>query len=66
MDIYFGGADVSTARWIGRANTLDEIYPIIRHFCDARDYKIPYIRRWEENGYVVFDVGSWTEFFYVK
>ena len=31
-----------------------------------KKFKSYYTRTWEENGETVFDVGSWSEFFYFK
>ena len=43
--------------------TIDEIY----NFCNDRNFKIYYVRSWElPEGFVKYDVGSWSEFFYLE
>ena len=38
----------------------------IHAFCEERNFKIYYTRIWrDDNGLKVYDVGSWTEFFYL-
>lgn len=37
----------------------------IRKFCDDHNFKIYYIRVWNESEATVFDVGSHTEFFHL-
>lgn len=37
----------------------------MNEFCDERDFKIYYVRSWNEPGRTVFDVGSHTEFFHL-
>lgn len=52
----------------------DECENEIRKFIDAHNkgkpkdkkFKSYYTRTWEENGETVFDVGSWSEYFYYK
>lgn len=39
---------------------------LIKKFCKERNYKIPYIRMIDGGNYKQFDVGSWTEFFYLE
>ena len=44
------------------AEAMDEIY----NFCNDRNFKIYYVRTWtNDNGEKVYDVGSWSEFFYL-
>ena len=37
----------------------------MNEFCDERNFKIYYVRSWNEPGRTVFDVGSHTEFFHL-
>ena len=39
---------------------------IIKCFCNERNFTIYYYRTWERDNVKVFDVGSHTEFFYLK
>lgn len=46
-----------------KAEAIDEIY----NFCNDRSFKIYYVRSWEiPEGFVKYDVGSWSEFFYLE
>ena len=46
-----------------RAEAIDEIY----NFCNDRDFKIYYVRSYEtQDGFIQYDVGSWSEFFYLE
>ena len=46
-----------------RAEAIDEIY----NFCNDRNFKIYYVRSCETpEGFVKYDVGSWSEFFYLE
>lgn len=51
---------------IGEPNTLEEAYAMIYQFCSDRRFRIYYMRTWIDNGVLVFDAGSHTEFFYLK
>lgn len=51
------------AREIGQAETLDQVYEIIKKFLDDHNYVSYYTRRWTVDGVMWFDVGSHTEFF---
>lgn len=61
-------------REIAENITKEECAAAIKKFIDAHNkgrpkdkkFKSYYTRTWEENGETVFDVGSWTEFFYYK
>jgi hypothetical protein len=45
------------------AEAMDEIYK----FCNDRNFKIYYVRTWmNEEGLKAYDVGSWSEFFYLE
>ena len=38
----------------------------IHKFCNDRNFKIYYTRSWrDDDGLKVYDVGSWSEFFYL-
>lgn len=41
---------------------MKEIYK----FCEARDFKIYYVRSWMSGNRKKYDVGSYTEFFYLE
>ncbi len=45
------------------AEAIDEIY----NFCNDRNFKIYYVRSCETpDGFIEYDVGSWSEFFYLE
>ena len=44
----------------------EEVVREINKFINDHNYKSYYIRVWEENGRLKFDVGSWSEFFYLE
>ena len=51
-------------RVIMEVNNFNDVFTGIRNFLDDHNYKSYYVRSWEENGRIKYDVGSWTEFFY--
>ena len=51
-------------RVIMEVNNFNDIFTGIRNFLDDHNYKSYYIRSWEEDGRIKYDVGSWSEFFY--
>ena len=53
-------------RIIAEPSNIDEVFNEINKFLDEHNFKSYYTRMWEENGRLKFDVGSHTEFFYVK
>ena len=69
MKVYFSDAN-GNERFLATCKTDKQVYKVINDFCDERYYKIPYIRSWtkETDGKVRtwFDVGSWSEFFFVE
>lgn len=43
-----------------------EAMAMMKEFCDERNFKIYYYRKWNRDGESCFDVGSHTELFLVK
>lgn len=43
-----------------------EAMAMMKKFCDERNFKIYYYRKWSQDGESWFDVGSHTEFFLVR
>lgn len=62
MKLYFENCQ-GKRRLIGEPETRSAADEIIRAFCEERNFHIYYIRNWVQNGELVYDVGSWTEFF---
>ena len=64
----------SNRRIVANCETESDIIKNIHSFINQcnknkpvdKQFKIYYMRTWEENDEVVFDVGSHTEFFYVS
>lgn len=52
-------------RVIAEPKSRDEAMKNIRLFLKEHNFRCYYIREWEENGRLKFDVGSHTEFFYL-
>lgn len=56
----------------GRRHLIDEpetkeiAMMMIYQFCGERNFKIYYVRNWIQNGELVYDVGSHSEFFYLS
>ena len=48
------------------SSNREEINKEINKFLDAHNFKSYYTRVWEENGRLIFDVGSHTEFFLLE
>jgi len=44
----------------------NDIYSVIKSFCDDHDFTIYYTRYWEKDGEKWYDVGSHTEFFIAR
>lgn len=38
----------------------------IKQFLDSHNYKSYYTRMWESDGWLNYDVGSWSEFFHLQ
>lgn len=53
-------------RVIANPKDEEEAYKHMKVFCEERNFKVHYIRSWMENGRKCFDVGSWSEFFYLE
>ena len=65
MKLYFENSR-GNRRIIGKPQTEDDAWKIIKEFCENRHFKIYYIRTWRDNdGLKVYDIGSHTEFFYL-
>ena len=48
-------------------SSREEAWGIIRRFLDKYNYKIPYVREWDdEEGLHWYDVGSHSEFFILE
>ena len=43
--------------------TEDEAYKEMQKFMDDHNFKSYYTRKWEKDGVMWYDCGSWTEFF---
>ncbi len=46
-------------------STKDEAVVYIKNFCKERNYQICYMREIVYEDYIKFDVGSYTDFFYL-
>lgn len=53
-------------REIGVATSRDLAFAVITNFLNEHHYKSYYWRCWEEGRRLKIDVGSWSEFFYIK
>lgn len=53
-------------RVIANPSNVEEVSKEIKKFIDDHNFKSYYTRVWEENGRIKFDVGSYTEFFYLE
>ena len=52
-------------RLLGTFETYSGCYEEMNNFMKAHNFECYYIRNWIENGRIVADVGSWSEFFYI-
>ena len=50
-------------REIGRPHNEEEVFQIMNNFMKERNYESFYIRFWKENDVIIYDVGSWSQFF---
>ena len=53
-------------RVIAEPTNREEISKEINKFLDDHNFKSYYTRIWEENGRLIYDVGSHTEFFILE
>lgn len=53
-------------RVIAEPSNREEVNKEINKFLDDHNFKSYYTRVWEEDGRLVFDVGSWSEVFYLE
>lgn len=51
-------------REIMKVNDFNDVFTGIRNFLKDHNYTSYYIRSWEEDSRIKYDVGSWSEFFY--
>ena len=66
MKLYFENAK-GERRIITEPKTEADAMTEINKFCEDRNFKIYYIRSWMvSDNLKKFDVGSWSEFFYLE
>lgn len=66
MKLYFENSK-GERRVIAAPRTRDEAWEIIHAFCEERNFKIYYVNSYKTpDGFIKFDVGSWSEFFYLE
>jgi hypothetical protein len=66
MKLYFENS-YGERRIIAEPETEELAMEAIHTFCDERNFRIYYVRSWvTEEGLKKFDVGSWSEFFYLE
>ena len=66
MKLYFENSR-GEKRVIAEPKTEEAAMEVIRAFCEERNFKIYYVRTWfTPDGLKKFDVGSWSEFFYLS
>ena len=53
-------------RVIAEPSNREEVNKEINKFLDAHNFKSYYTRVWAENGRLIFDVGSWSEFMIIE
>lgn len=64
MKLYFENS-YGRRRLIDEPETKEIAMMMIHQFCGERNFKIYYVRNWIQNGELVYDVGSHSEFFYL-
>lgn len=65
MKLYFENSN-GKRRPIASPKTEEDAWEYIHAFCEERNFRIYYIRTWQdEDGLKVYDVGSHSEFFYL-
>jgi len=50
-------------RLIGTVENESEAMRCISEFLKERNYKSYYTRKWRSGDHIIYDVGSWSEFF---
>lgn len=66
MKLYFENS-YGERRIIAEPETEEEAYKEMNKFCEDRNFKVYYVRSWmTPDGLKKFDVGSWSEFFYLS
>ena len=65
MKLYFQNSK-HEERIIAEPINREEAIEEINKFLSDHNFKSYYTRVWEENGRLKFDVGSWSEFFYLE
>lgn len=65
MKLYFQNSR-GVERLIAEASNREEVVKEINKFLYDHNYKSYYTRVWEEDGRLMIDVGSWSEFFYLE
>ena len=65
MKLYFQNSR-GVERLIAELSNREEVVKEINKFLDDHNYKSYYTRVWEDDGRLVFDVGSHTEFFILE
>ena len=65
MKLYFQNSR-GVERLIAEPSNREEVVKEINKFLDDHNYKSYYTRVWEDDGRLVFDVGSHTEFFILE
>lgn len=53
-------------RVIANPQNEEEAFKEINKFCNERNFEIYYIRSWMSGNRKKYDVGSWSEFFYLE
>lgn len=64
MTLFFKNS-IGEERIIAYPKSAKDVANEMKKFLDDRNFKSYYTRVWEENGRLKFDVGSYTEFFYL-
>ena len=65
MKLYFQNSR-GDERLIAEPSNREEVVKEINKFLNDHNYKSYYTRVWEDDGRLVFDVGSHTEFFILE
>ena len=64
MKLYFRSSN-GKERIIAEPSNIEEVSKEIKKFINDHNFKSYYTRVWEENSRLKFDIGSYTEFFYL-